>query len=183
MRALKSIFAVAIWATTAFAQQSSSDSQLTQALLTEVRQLRQDLQATAGVILRAQIVMYRLQVESGLLTRATQRLDDARTRCSSYQSQIRTLTVQIEQLEAQPPVYSLAGSNPPPGQNPNDQRNIQSMLARYKSTLAAMTNEDQQCQSRLVEAQSQVQVAQSRVDDFQSQLDKIDKLLAGITAK
>ncbi len=173
MHALKRVICVGFLATAALAQQPSPDSQLTQALLTELRQLRQDLQVTAAIIQRSQILMYRLQVETGLLTRATQRLDDARTRCNSYQSQIRSINLQIEQSESRMQAT----------QNPGEQKNLQDAVSRLKSNLAMLTNEDQQCQPRIMDAQSQVQVAQARVDDFQSQLDKLDKLLAGATGK
>ena len=62
----------------AFAQTASPDTQLTQALIAEIHQLRQDLQTTAVTIQRVQIVMYRLQTEASLLYRATERLDNAR---------------------------------------------------------------------------------------------------------
>jgi chromosome segregation ATPase len=173
MRALKVTVTTVLLAAAAFAQTSSPDSQLTQTLITEIRQLRQDLQATAAVIQRVQILMYRLQMESGLLTRATQRLDDARSRCSQSQSQLKNMTSQIEQVEAR-----LRAT-----QNPAEQKSSEDMLARLKPTLSMWTNEEQQCHPREIDAQAQVQSAQARVDDFQSQLDKLDKLLAGVAAK
>ena len=54
------------------------DSQLTQALLAVIRQLRQDPQNTAAIIQRVQIVMYRVQTGEPRLNRATERLDNAR---------------------------------------------------------------------------------------------------------
>jgi hypothetical protein len=77
----------------------SQDTQLTQALLTELRQLRQDLQTTAATIQRVQLVMFRMQTAAQSLSRATQRLDDARNRCSYIQPQRKMLTSQIEQAE------------------------------------------------------------------------------------
>jgi chromosome segregation ATPase len=173
MRALKFMVTTVLLATAAFAQAASPDSQLTQALITEIRQLRQDLQATAAVIQRAQILMYRLQVESGLLTRATQRLDDARSRCSQSQSQLKNVTAQIEQIETR------LRATP----NPAEQKSNEDMLARLKPSLAMWTSEEQQCHPREFDAQTQVQAAQARVDDFQSQLDKLDKMLGGVAAK
>jgi len=58
----------------AVAQTAPPDSQMTQTMLTEIRQLRHDLQAAAAVIQRVQIVMYRLQTETAVLDRITQRL-------------------------------------------------------------------------------------------------------------
>ncbi len=170
MRMLTITVAALLLSTGASAQTASADAQLTQTLISEVRQLRQDLQVTAAVIQRAQILMYRLQVETGMLARATQRLDEARRTCSSLQSQIRSYTLQIEQYEARQRMT----------QNPAEQKNMEDMIARLKPMLAQWTNEEQQCQPRQIDAQTQVQAAQGRVDDFQSQLDKLDKLLAGV---
>src|SRR5437660_8791303 len=83
----------------AMAQSASPDTQLTQALLTEIRQLRQDLQTTAVTIQRVQIVMYRLQAETAAVNRATQRLDDARTRCNQAQTQHKMMNTEVERFE------------------------------------------------------------------------------------
>ena len=173
MRALRVLLPVLLLATAAFSQTASPDSQLTQALLTEIRQLRQDLMTTAAVIQRAQILMYRLQMESGLLARATQRLDDARSRCNQSQAQLKNATAQIEQIESRQRGV----------QTPAEQKNNEDALARLKPMLSMWTNSEQQCHPLEIEAQSQAQAAQSRVDDFQGQLDKLDRLLAGAVGK
>jgi chromosome segregation ATPase len=164
---------VLLLAAGASAQTASTDSQTTQTLINEIRQLRLDLQATAAVVQRAQILMYRLQVESGLLSRATQRLDDTRRTCSSLQSQIKSYNMQIEQYEARQRA----------AQTPAEAKNMEDTLVRIRPQLAQWINEEQQCQPRQIDAQSQLQAAQARVDDFQGQLDKLDKLLAGIGGK
>jgi hypothetical protein len=79
-----------------FAQTQPQDMQVAQALLTEIRLLRQDLQATAATIQRVQLVMFRVQTAAATLNRATQRLDEARNRCNYIQPQRKMLTVQIE---------------------------------------------------------------------------------------
>ena len=173
MRVLTTMLTALLLATGASAQTASTDSQMTQTLINEIRQLRLDLQATAAVVQRAQILMYRLQIESGGLARAAQRLDDTRRTCSSLQSQIKSYNLQIEQYESRRMTT----------QNPADLKNIDDTLARLKPSLAQWVNDEQQCQPRQIDAQSQVQVAQSRVDDFQGQLDKLDKLLAGVGGK
>jgi hypothetical protein len=66
---------------------SSSDSQTLQALLAEVRQLRQDLQTTSAATLRAQILVYRIQVQQSTFVLATQRLDSANAKLSAIQSE------------------------------------------------------------------------------------------------
>jgi chromosome segregation ATPase len=173
MRKLGLIFCTLALAASGFAQQQTSDSQVTAALLNEIRQLRQDLQVTASVIQRSQILMYRLQMETAALSRATQRYDDARSRCSSYQSQAKMMGTQIESMEAR--VSAL--------QSPAEQKSQLDNIARLKAQLTMYANEEQQCQPRITDAQSQMQAAQARVEDFQGQLDRLDKLLAGASGK
>jgi hypothetical protein len=58
-------------------QSASTDSQTLQTLLTEVRQLRHDLQTTTLAAQRAQILLYRLQGQEVVVARASQRLTPA----------------------------------------------------------------------------------------------------------
>jgi uncharacterized membrane protein len=59
--------------TSAFAQ--SSDAQTLQAILQELRELRQDLQGTTAVAQSVQILLYRLQLQDDVIKKATQRHD------------------------------------------------------------------------------------------------------------
>ena len=63
-----------IYAAPATAQAASQDLQIAQTLVTELRELRQDLRNTAASIQRVQIVMYRLQAQATLVDKAAQRL-------------------------------------------------------------------------------------------------------------
>jgi chromosome segregation ATPase len=153
----------------AFAQSASTDSQLTQALLTEIRLLRQDLQTTAITIQRVQIVMYRLQAETTLMSRATHRLDEARTKCSQAQVQRKDIANQIE----------LAEERQRNAQNPAERKDAEQMIPRFKSAVEMLTNEEQQCQAREAEAETQTRAQQAKLNDLQDQLDKLDKVLAG----
>jgi hypothetical protein len=168
------VLCLLLLAAPAVAQTASPDSQLTQALLTEIRLLRQDLQATAVTIQRVQIVMYRLQAETTLMSRATQRLDDARSKCSQAQVQRKNTATQIQQAEERQPNI----------QNPTERRDLeQQLLPRLKANLEMWTNEEQQCQAREAEAETQSRAEQAKLNELQDQLDKLDKVLAGYTGK
>ncbi len=157
----------------AWAQTASPDSSLTQALLTEISLLRQDLQTIAVTIQRVQIVMYRLQAETNLMARATQRLDEARTKCSQAQVQRKNIANQIELAEA-------TARN---AQNPAERKDAEQMIPRFKSAVEMFTNEEQQCQAREADAETQSRAEQAKLTDLQDQLDKLDKVLAGYTGK
>jgi chromosome segregation ATPase len=152
----------------AFAQPASPDTQLTQALLTEIRQLRLDLQTAAGTIQRVQIVMFRVQTQSGILNRATQRLDDARNRCNQSQMQRRSMAAQVELNETRL-------RNAP---NPAEQKAAEDTISRLKPTVEMFAASEQQCRGQEAEAESQLRSEQGKMNDLQEQLDKLDKLLA-----
>src|SRR5437773_297042 len=52
-----------LFSASSLAQSTSSESQGMQALVAEVRQLRKDLQASNGYALKAQLLLYRLQIQ------------------------------------------------------------------------------------------------------------------------
>ena len=95
----RAAFALVI-VTAAGAQTASPDTQALQALVTEIRQLRQDMQATTIVTQRVQIVLYRLQTQTALVTRASSRLDDcALIHSAIAQSETKKIAAQLPQLE------------------------------------------------------------------------------------
>lgn len=162
------LFTVAV----SFAQTPSQDTQLTQALLTELRQLRQDLQATAATIQRVQLVMFRMQTAAQTLSRATQRLDDARNRCNYIQPQRKMMTSQIEQAETRQRTAPT----------PTDTRLIDE-VARLKNNLEMLTVQEQQCQSTLIDVETQLRVEQAKMNELQDQFDKLDRALADVGRK
>jgi len=155
-----------------FAQTPSQDTQVTQALLSEIRLLRQDLQATAVAIQRVQLVMFRMQTATAALNRATQRVDDARNRCNYVQPQRKMLTLQIEQAENRQKTT----------QNPADLRQGEE-ISRLKGNLEMLAVQEQQCQSTLLDADSQFRTEQARMNEIQDQFDKLDRALADVTRK
>jgi hypothetical protein len=161
-------FTVAI----SFAQTQSQDTQVTQALLTEIRLLRQDLQTTAAAIQRVQLVMFRMQTAAATLSRATQRLDEARNRCNYVQPQRKMLMVQIEQAE----------NRQRTAQNSTDPR-LGDEVARLKGNLEMLAVQEQQCQTTLLDAENQFRAEQAKMNEFQDQFDKLDRTLADLTRR
>src|SRR5205807_8070394 len=72
-------------------QSTSSESQGMQALVAEVRQLREDLHTTNGYALKAQVLLYRLQVQEATVPRAPQHLNDVRSKLAAIQEHQRQL--------------------------------------------------------------------------------------------
>jgi chromosome segregation ATPase len=157
----------------AVAQPASPESQMTQTMFAEIRQLRSDLQTTAATIQRVQIVMYRLQSEATVLDRATQRLDQARAACHQAQTQQKVLASQIDQAETRKRT----------SQNPVEQKAAEEMLSDLKSSVEMLATEEQQRQIERADAENQFRAEQVKMSDLQDQLDKLDRVLAGHASK
>jgi chromosome segregation ATPase len=169
MRLKLACLATLLLKTTAIAQSASPDSQMNQAILVEVRQLRQDLQNAAAIIQRVQIAMYRLQAEATLLDRASQRLDQARASCMGSEWQRKTLTAQREQVD---------DARKRNSQSSSDQNAAEAQLSQINSTLEQLASQERQCQVEQVDAEAQFRVEQAKLNDLQDQLEKLDKALS-----
>jgi chromosome segregation ATPase len=154
-------------------QPGQSDHQVTQTLLNEVRQLRQDLQVMGATIQRIQIVMYRLQVQGDLLNRATQRCDTVQNECRYTPERRKMLTAQIEHLESR--VQDL--------QNSAERAATTAQIAQFRSALESVAAAERECQAQLVEAETQFRAEQAKMTDLQDQLDRLDRILAAQGSK
>ncbi len=158
---------------TAAAQTASPDTQALQALVTEIRQLRQDLQATTIATQRVQIVLYRLQTQTALVTRAASRLDDLRSSLGNVQSEKKSLSLRVQQMDE-----TLKAT-----QNPAERKIAEEWLANEKPNMERMAADEQRLQSREIDADTQLRAEQAKLTDLQDQLDRLDKLLDSFTRK
>jgi hypothetical protein len=152
----------------AVAQPASPDSPISESMISEIHQLRQDLKNTAATVQRVQIAIYRLQAQTAAVDRATQLLDQARSQCKQQEAQRKIVATQIEQAEAR-----KQGS-----QNPSDQQAIEEMLSYHKSAAATQAAEGQQCQAQEIDAETRFQTEQAKMNELQEQLDHLDRDLA-----
>jgi chromosome segregation ATPase len=147
-------------ATATLAQTTSSESQTLQALLTEVRQLRQDLQASLTRMQSAQILLSRLQIQEVAVSRASQHLDDARSKLAEVQVVIRSEAAEIKHYEDAPDTGDRAAQ-------------IEDALNRAKSDFEASTILAQQRQSTETDAEQQMRTEQDKLSRLESQLDEL----------
>lgn len=151
----------------ALGQTPSTDSQTLQALLSEVRQLRQQLQIYSATTQRTQILFFRIQEQRGAVERASQRAEDARNKLAGAQNERRNAEVAVkaarDRLE-----------HPEPG---DDRKGLESEAAFYKRRLEELPVDEQQKQAKLSEAEEQLRVEQVKLDDLNAQLDELDKAL------
>jgi DNA repair exonuclease SbcCD ATPase subunit len=151
----------------AFAQSPSTDSQTLQALLAEVRQLRQELRTTTVAAQRVQILLYRLQLQEAAVERAQRRADDARSALSQTQAEVKMLVSGIKQTEDKV-------SN---AQNPVERKRQEDLLATFKAELESQQNSEQQSQTRESEAEQDLRAEQTKLNALQDQLDRLDESL------
>jgi hypothetical protein len=150
----------------------TADTQVTQALLTEIRALRQDLQLTAATIQRVQILMYRLQIETTMLNAATQRREQIKNTCGYTFQRRKMLTSQIEQAEAR----QRSMQTPPDPKAPD-------VLSQLKMQLEMLSTEEQTCQTRQIDADNEYRAQEMKVSDLQGRFDQLDKVLANVGGK
>src|SRR5260370_8006808 len=97
----------------AFGQAASSDTQRLQALLSEVRALRQDLRVSLSRTQGNQILLARLQLQEGAVTRASDHLNDARQKLLETRVRQRELSSELNRTEEALNTAANPPANPP----------------------------------------------------------------------
>jgi len=115
-----------------------------------------------------QIILYQLQVQVLAASRATQRLDEARTKVAEAELQRKRLTGRVEDME------SLQSHS----DDPKERANRELDFHRLKQELAWRTSEEQQLRTVESDAQAQVQAEQAKLSELQDGLARLDKSLA-----
>lgn len=152
-----------------FGQSSSStDAQTLQALLTEVRHLRHDLHTVTIASQRAQILIYKLQMQEGIVARTVQRLDEARTRLAEAQRNRSRMANDIRQNE------DIMSRN---DATEADRKIAEDSLPVLKASLPQLQVEEQERQTRAIEVEEQFRAESTKLADLQQQLDQLDKSL------
>jgi len=162
------ILGLLLSSTACFGQTTPTDSQTLQALLLEVRHLRQDLQTTTIASQRAQILIHRLQGEEAAVSRASQRLDEAREKLAKIQDERKHVATDVKQQED-----FIRNTENPPAQR----KEVEGMLPQVKTRLESLENEEQQRQAREIDAEQQLRAEEVRLSDLRDQLDRLDKTL------
>ncbi|PYU52773.1 MAG: hypothetical protein DMG48_05730 [Acidobacteria bacterium] len=151
-----------------FGQSTPGDSQTLQALLSEVRQLRQDLQTTTIAGQRAQILIYRLQGQEAAVARASQRMDEARDKLARIQDERKHVAADVKQQED----FTSNLENPA-----TQRKELEGVVARSKARLESLESQEQQLQTREIDAEQQLRAEEVRLGDLRDQLDRLDKAL------
>lgn len=156
-----------------FAQAAPTDSQTLQALLLEVRQLRQDLQTTTIAAQRTQILLYRLQGQEAAVARASQRLEEVREMLAGAQAERKHLAAEIKQHE------EIIGKE----NSPEQRKLLEDRLPEEKARLESFESQEQQEQAKELDAEQQLRTEESKLSNLHDQLERLDKTLENATRR
>jgi len=152
----------------ALGQTTPTDSQTLQAILSEIRQLRHDLQTSNAMAARAQIALYRLQREDEAVAHAMQRLNDARSKSQRLETEKNNKALEIQQAR-----NATSHSDAP-----NAQQNFEEViLPTLKSQLEILQRQEQQAKTQEAEAEQQLRDEQTRLAGLNDLLDRYNNAL------
>ena len=144
----------------------SSDSGDIRALLTEVRQLRQDFEVSLTRMESAEILRSRFEIQEVAVSRASQHLDDVRSKLAEVQVVQRSEASEIKHFEEAPNTGDNAAQ-------------LEAALNRAKADLEASTNVAQQRQSTATDAELQLRTEQGKRSSLEALLDELGEKTAG----
>ena len=152
-------------------QSTANEAQGMQALVAEVRQLRRDLQTTNGNALRAQVLLYRLQVQEATVGRVAQHLSEVRSHLAETQAHRRDLAAALKRNEE---FRDNAGSAEI---SPADRKHVEFDISRLKAELENLAAEEQQRQTAEMEAEEQLRAEQAKLGGLEDRVDRLEKEL------
>jgi septation ring formation regulator EzrA len=139
-----------------------------QALLAEVRQLRQDIEAMTAASQRVQIALYALQIQDAAVGRATQRLDGVRNKCFDAETNKQHTAAEVERLDRSLAAGAVAD---------NTAKDFKDRLTELKFALEMQTAEVQNCRVAESESTSEVRNGETKLRELQDRIAKLDKAL------
>lgn len=164
----KIAFFLMVFAVHGICQTPPKDSDTLQALLVEVRQLRQDIEAMTVASQRVQIALYGLQMQDAAVARAAKRADDARNKVTAAESNRDHIAADYQRLESAINSGSMTDA---------DSKIAQQRLPQMKSELDRATAELQSQQAAESDASSQLRNEQAKLGELQERIDKLDQAL------
>jgi len=165
--------ALLLFALPAMTQTPAAQSDTLQSLLAEVHGLRQDIEAMTIASQRVQIALYSLQMQDGVVARATAHYDTEHSRCSDVQRATQAMTSELQRVQ------TAIDSGTLPEQ---EAKQIEAQHRQEKSLLEARTSDLQSCQASESDAASRLRSEQARLSDLQDRIDRLDKALEKLAA-
>jgi len=165
---MRQIILLLLLAMNLLSQTPSKDPDTIQALLVEVRQLRQDIEAMTVASQRVQIALYALQMQDTALARSAQRLDAARNIRMPSEGNRDRLAADVHNWEDKVSAGKLSDA---------EAKALQERIPIVKSELERTTLVVQSQQAAEAEAATQFRVDQAKLSELQERIGRLDKVL------
>jgi len=151
-----SLFALA---TTGFGQNRESDSQTLREILTEIRGIHEDVRLSEST----QILLTELQMQQGVVNRATENVDSARSKLQDVQRDQKLEASEVEHAEDR---LSLAS-------DADGKKHFTEDIERHKSNIAALKIEEGNRATTLEQMEQRLQNEQDSLASIQKELNAI----------
>jgi len=158
-------FSLLVFSSPALGQATPAESPTLQAMLAEIRQLRQDLQTSAIAARSAHILIYRLHVQEAAVARASQRLDEAKSSAEQLRARTKYQEIQIKQYET---LKNRA-------ENAAQRQQFEDAIFELKAQTEALAVEEQEVHMKETELEQQSRIEQAKLDQLQDELDRLDR--------
>ena len=168
------ILMFSIIAVAALGQTAPTDSQTLQAILSEIRQLRHDLQTSNAMAARAQIALYRLQRQDEAVAHAQQRLSEARVKVVQAEADKDQKAIQIQSAKS-----ATSHSEAPDAQA----HFAEVVLPQLKSELEMLQKQEQQARAEQTEAEQQLRDEHVKLEGLNDLLDRYNNALEQVGRK
>src|SRR6267154_3748788 len=137
-----------------FGQTTPPDSRALQSILEEVQKLRQDIRMTAATVQRAQLLLYRMRFELDAVSRATERLEQARRELNQLQAQRTQVGNQLKYMQ----------DRRDHTEDSAEKVQLEESIAQIKLWLEQPTAGEPEAQAREAECSYQLRLEQEKLD-------------------
>ena len=148
-------------------QTKEPQTQTLEAVLAELRQLRQDLQTAAFAARKAQIVIYRLHVQQSVVDRATERVENVKRQLGQIQNQIRYQSEQIKRFKEMKDRSD----------NEEQKKELEADISASEQSLEDWNPQVQELETKRIELEAELWAEQARWEDLQQELDRLENTL------
>lgn len=148
-------------------QDQGPETRTIEAVLSEIRQLRQDLRTAAVATRKAQIVIYRLHVQERLVEQAAERVEHAKDSLAQLESQ---KNYQKEEIKR---VAELRDNST----NDQQRKQLETYLSQLHESLEISGPVEEELRTKQIELETELRVEQGKMDRLQEELDRLENSL------
>jgi translation elongation factor EF-1beta len=159
VRTVSTAFFLFALAMTSFGQDRESDSQTLRQILVEIRGIHEDVRVTEST----QILLTELEMQQGVVNRATENADNARSKLLDIQREQKLSASELEHAE----------DNLSQASKPDEQKHFADEVERLKGNIAALKVVESDRSTALQQMEQRLQTAQDSLQDIKKELNEI----------